>query len=162
MSDDSRESGGGDVRLELSGAIPGLLRRGSPVPAKHVIVKVGTRQCVVANPDGMQWDAPTPHLRLDLSDPTGRAHAAWWLAGRLYPDDGPYLCATVLPGRTIGPLGFGLSTTSVQEGERWRTGPHFECTDDLDPNDPRLLPDGSRLVDALALRLVCEHVAGGR
>ena len=30
----------------------------------------------------------------------------------------------------------------------------------LDPNDPRLLPDGSRLVDALALSLVARHVAG--
>jgi hypothetical protein len=30
----------------------------------------------------------------------------------------------------------------------------------LDPNDPRLLPDGSRWVDAEALRLVCLHVAG--
>jgi hypothetical protein len=30
---------------------------------------------------------------------------------------------------------------------------------DLDPADPRLLPDGSRLVDALALRRVVLHVA---
>ncbi len=29
----------------------------------------------------------------------------------------------------------------------------------LDPSDPRLLPDGSRRVDAEALRLVCLHVA---
>jgi hypothetical protein len=30
----------------------------------------------------------------------------------------------------------------------------------LDPDDPRLLPDGSRWVDAEALRRVCLHVAG--
>ena len=30
----------------------------------------------------------------------------------------------------------------------------------LDPNDPRLLPDGSRWVDAEALRLVCLHAVG--
>lgn len=33
-------------------------------------------------------------------------------------------------------------------------------TDTLAPDDPRLLPDGSRLVDALALSLVARHVAG--
>jgi hypothetical protein len=32
--------------------------------------------------------------------------------------------------------------------------------DDLDPEDPRLLPDGSRWVDAEALRRVVCHVAG--
>jgi hypothetical protein len=31
---------------------------------------------------------------------------------------------------------------------------------DLDPNDDRLLPDGSRRVDAEALRRVVLHVAG--
>jgi hypothetical protein len=31
---------------------------------------------------------------------------------------------------------------------------------DLDPNDVRLLPDGSRWVDAEALRRVVLHVAG--
>lgn len=31
---------------------------------------------------------------------------------------------------------------------------------DLDPHDPTPLPDGSRRVDALALRSVCLHVAG--
>lgn len=30
----------------------------------------------------------------------------------------------------------------------------------LDPNDDTLLPDGSRLVDALALKLVAEHLFG--
>ncbi len=31
----------------------------------------------------------------------------------------------------------------------------------LDPLNPRTLPDGSRWADAMALKLVCEHVARG-
>lgn len=33
---------------------------------------------------------------------------------------------------------------------------------DIDPADPRLLPDGSRLVDALALVAVARHLGGSR
>lgn len=54
----------------------------------------------------------------------------------------------------------GLSTVSVMEGERWRVFDELG-TEDLDPlGDDRLLPDGSRWVDAEALRRVVLHVAG--
>jgi len=76
----------------LPGDIPGLLRRGSPVCSED-----GTGRGVVFGLPG--YDAGRPHLYginwlhvihtasvppcLDLSDPTGRAHAAWWVEERM-------------------------------------------------------------------------------
>lgn len=161
-----------EVRLTLPGTTPGLLRRCSPVldvddqdrpgivtfvPADLVMserprisVAVGGEVRNASHPD---------HYALDLTDATGRLHAAWWLADRLFAEDGPYLSASVMPGqRILGPVEFGLSSLSL-EGERWRVLP-WKPTQHLDPLDPRTLPDGSRWVDAEALRLVCLHVAG--
>lgn len=73
----------------LPGDIPGLLRRGSPV------LSFGTERATIHAIEGERyWCALTysdpsisvpitvfrypPNLALDLSDPTGRAHAAWW------------------------------------------------------------------------------------
>lgn len=154
--------------LTLPGTISGLLRRGSPVlaPVSLRVRAVGRRALVegehldtgmVALADGAM-EAPAD-VHLDLTDATGRAHAAWWLADKLYRKDGPHIAASVLPGQTFGPMRFGLSTISVDHGERWRAFDEMG-TNDLDPNDPRLLPDGSRWVDAEALRRVVLHVAG--
>lgn len=81
----------GRVAVSLPGAIPGLLRRGSPVIVldgsgdpmvvgdmdERGRVYVPTHGCY----DGecMQWEHAAG-FALDLSDPTGRIHAAWWLA----------------------------------------------------------------------------------
>ena len=89
----------------LPGSIPGLLRRGSPCVLTGpddtgaevecdgcrvlagellVIVEVDERSAIVAggtdDTDGPRWSEVLPtSLSLDLTDPTGRAHAAWWL-----------------------------------------------------------------------------------
>jgi hypothetical protein len=74
--------------LTLPGDIPGLLRRGAPVfhpsaslpgvaliaPAETVAVGVRTEGIAHVFPR-----VPLSSLALDLSDPTGRAHAAWWV-----------------------------------------------------------------------------------
>ena len=67
--------------LTLPGDIPGLLRRGSPV------THVDGSRLVVVELDGDDAKLPsgwafTRLLELDLSDATGRAHAAWWLLQR--------------------------------------------------------------------------------
>lgn len=67
--------------LALPGEIPGLLRRGSPV------THVDGSCMVVVELDGNDAKLPsgwafTRLLTLDLSDVTGRAHAAWWLLQR--------------------------------------------------------------------------------
>ena len=78
----------------LPGEIPGLLRRASPV-----VIADAFRGVVVEDPSGcsstlvtVERDEDTMGLRLemlhalalDLSDPTGRAHAAWWVGN--HPD----------------------------------------------------------------------------
>lgn len=163
----------------LPGTIPGLLRRGSPLILRprvygEVTLLNGGGGVVHDEARGLAvtdtFGGSTRIVRygredvsLDLSDPTGRAHAAWWLASALLPRE-RIVNATVMPGRTIGPVVYGLATLDVVNGDRWRRSDPspFECTDHLDVYDPRLLPDGSRWVDAEALRLVCLHVAGVR
>lgn len=92
----------------LPGDIPGLLRRWSPVawPGEQ---RGSTRRGAYVGPDGAchvvyQDSSDEEHLSkyvtepidrldyppdLDLTDLTGRAHAAWWLTGRLdqHPGD---------------------------------------------------------------------------
>lgn len=77
----------------LPGDIPGLLRRGSPV------LSFGAERATIHAIEGERyWCALTysdpsisvpitvfrypPDLALDLTDPTGRAHAAWWARDR--------------------------------------------------------------------------------
>lgn len=101
--------------LTLPGTIPGLLRRGSPVvwaapirpnptlPA-HLQAGPGRERRGLWMPLGPKadegmvcWDTwcganrveehvYAGDLALDLSDPTGRAHAAWWLGNSSFDD----------------------------------------------------------------------------
>lgn len=80
-------------RLTLLGDIPGLLRESSRVRSRLVpgcvglVLRVrdnGTADvCWYGKADGtgdeVEHGVPLCELALDLSDPTGRAHAAWWL-----------------------------------------------------------------------------------
>lgn len=119
-----------------------------------------TQPYPVRTADYREREGTLSALHLRLHDATGRTHAAWWLADRLY-DDGPFVAVAIVPGtRLLAPYPhFGLSTITALGGERWRA---LDCPalDDLDAEDPRLLPDGSRWVDAEALRRVCLHEAG--
>lgn len=72
--------------LTLPGDIPGLLRRGSPVlwsTNRGVVVYVPPieRQAVycVLESDVITRECLYADIALDLSDPTGRAHAAWFI-----------------------------------------------------------------------------------
>lgn len=117
----------------------------------------------------VQGSVPLSLLALDLTDATARAHAAWWLADRL--DRMPY---HGLPTLCLWP---GLWSLAWQDIDRDRlhevalSSQDDGCEDfhgairvpalaNLDLEDTRTLPDGSRWVDAEALRLVCLHVAG--
>lgn len=142
--------------LTLPGTIPGLLRRGSPVRMEWVIrngSRFDARGHVYALPETGRalWFCAHPDigcdnrafdfLRLDLTDATGRAHAAWWLDATLRKVP-PHLQSWTIP------MYEGLSSA------------YPELLVHLDPAGPRALPDGTRWVDAEALRLVCLHVAG--
>jgi hypothetical protein len=79
--------------LTLPGTLPGLLRRGSPILDRNepgVVVRLPMATLGEDNPRvvmafGRQGSPPLSVLALDLTDPTGRAHAAWWARERL-PD----------------------------------------------------------------------------
>ena len=182
----------------LPGSIPGLLRRGSPVVIasedgcvpRHLWGKAATVHRVAPSDLGVPLVSLTVDgceavvvagldvLALDLTDATGRAHAAWWLAGALYPEcpptDGAAVAWQLFPGQqplsgwwlrycVRGDSG-GSTTVSPTFSGRWNPRmwtQHIVALADLEPSDPRLLEDGSRWVDAEALRLVCLHVAGG-
>lgn len=87
----------GALLSTLPGDIPGLLRRGSPVlatssanaewtitdpPTAHDLVWLG-----MPGARGVR-EARTSDLALDLTDPTGRAHAAWWTFQQRDPPEG--------------------------------------------------------------------------
>ena len=167
----------------LPGSIPGLLRRGSPVFYRDeesswtVLCIDGDEVCaapVGEVPLGL-WGM-CDDFTLDLTDATGRAHAAWWLAGALYPEcpptDGAAVAWQLFPGQQPSSGWWlrycargdssGSTTVSPTFSGRWNPrmwSQHIPALAPLDPDDPRLLPDGSRWVDAEALRLVCLHVA---
>ena len=180
----------------LPGSIPGLLRRGSPVifasedgcVPRHLWGKAATVHRIAPSDLGVPLVSLTVDgceavviagldvLALDLTDATGRAHAAWWLAGALYPEcppsDGAAVAWQLFPGQQPS-CGWwlrycargdssGSTTVSPTFSGRWNPrmwSQHIPALAPLDPDDPRLLPDGSRWVDAEALRLVCLHVA---
>ena len=160
--------------LTLPGSIPGLLRRGSPVfyrdeESSWTVLCIDDDE-VCAAPAGEVplglWGM-SDDFTLDLGAATGRAHAAWWLAGQFRPTSLlPPECAVWLGhswagGRSRWVLGSGGEfAAQVWYVLRTPADPISNMLRALDHDDPRLLPDSSRWVDAEALRLICLHVAG--
>lgn len=161
--------------LTLPGGIPGLLRRGSPVVIRlgsdvavsGVIVLPGYAVYRNGGAEG-SWeygahtgtltddllDGDEESTALDLTDATGRAHAAWWL-------DAACDRAGTWAGAHMWHLRVELD--GVRRFGPWTSEPRGYCCfalAEIDPADLRLLPDGSRWVDAEALRRVVLHVAG--
>lgn len=174
--------------LTISGAIPGLLRQGSPVwwrdeVTPYTVTWVGPWPDSDSLEDGaialiapgaspcIGLDTNAEDLALDLTDATGRAHVAWWLAARAGL---PAFGGTEIPLAACGvtwapeyPFGWSLRTWNINYQATFAPDARgFVATvgvpslAGLDVRDPRLLPDGSRWVDAEALRRVVLHVAG--
>jgi hypothetical protein len=167
-----------DSILTLPGDIPGLLRRGSPVWRARAVGGLrcvcltgaeGTAAVVLAarSDKCTEWYKST-ELVLDLSDPTARLHALLWLATQkvatidAVADDmtGPIVDAIYWAWAgweddTGAPLGWELNLWSAR---------YFFLNDDvlvdLNHRDVDTLADGSRAVDAEALRRIVLHVAG--
>mgnify|MGYP003559035193 CR=1 FL=1 len=158
--------------LTLPGTIPGLLRRCSPVTSED-----GSARGLIyampgyyrAYPDwwGVNWNyllqpCDATRLHLDLTDPTGRAHAAWWLVRSHHPQGGTALWRVADAGLRWWRLSWvstGWGGNDGGLGSEVYAPLDVPALDHLNPDDTRL-PDGSRWVDAEALRLACLHVAG--
>lgn len=160
--------------LNLPGSLRGLLRECSPV----ITLPHGHRAWVTELPDPLSHfrrrdQANDQHFRicgedgglrhgedlaLRLEDATGRAHATWWLAGHTH---------LAQPAEFSGVLWECIKSADHVPGmflQRWhltKTGSNSirSYSPDLDPDDPQLLADGSRWVDAEALRLMCLRAA---
>lgn len=146
--------------LLFPGDVPGVLRRGSPVEDAKGLLGSGVVRWVEPSGVSVCWDdtgsvEPVSFARaaLDLTDATGRAHLAWALAreARHWPTEPDYTTA---------------AWRYLRHNEAWSIGPHHywprthHTVADLNPDDPHLLPDGSRWVDAVALGRVARHVLG--
>lgn len=93
----------------LPGDIPGLLRRGSPI----VYSRFTSSKAVVGETHGEQWREdngpwqPCETWRLDLTDPTGRAHAAWWVSRNFHHFglDSYHDLNAIIPGAYLAVVG---------------------------------------------------------
>ena len=99
--------------------------------------------------------AADPHICLDLSRAECRDRVARWLA----PDAGAPPGWTLYNG--VGGTWFGGWASPADAGAWAKRVPIVPALARLDPNDDTRLPDGSRRVDALALRAVAVEAGRG-
>lgn len=189
MTDDTMITDSERDLLRFPAHADGLLRRGSPVWMQWLPAAVGPvalcaphcdsngEMCVCVSDGGASQLLSL--VSLDLTDATGRAHLAWWMAHNVTRHqmraDVPTLAEAPMFGsyalRHSGDFILAGREHNCQRLWRWRGRqgvvtmvgelPIVPALADLNPDDPRLLPDGSRLVDALALSLVGRHLLAG-
>jgi len=164
--------------LTLPATLPGVVRVGTPIRATMpdgetldgvVIRQRGDVWAVGVSANDLHHVFPSTTLRdnhaVDLTDATGRAHVAWALSSRVW-SSGADVSASMRLGAELlsfdGPLvpWPRLVSASPLHGDGGGTG-WAACVEHLEPSDDTRLPDGSRWVDAEALRLVALHVLGG-
>lgn len=153
----------------LPGSISGLLRRLSPVRivatasapgADGVLIGIhpwGARVAVdPGTEDYFNSDETVmlDDLALDLSDATGRAHATWWLASKVYKAPGARPDLTVFRRR-----GNGWELSSYDDAHHPVSWTNTDLN--LDPNDQHRLPDGTPWVDAEAIRCAVLYTLAG-
>ena len=147
----------------------GLLLRDAKGDEEGIVVYDDGRDVLVHPEDGddeprywtrdQEGDLDEEGPCVSTTDASTRDRLARWVAGRVKLPVGStapdWACRFTSPHWTLaGP-------------QRGNGGSEAMCTfhqglADLDPNDPRLLPDGSRRVDAVALAEVARHLGGER
>ena len=97
---------------------------------------------------------------IPLDDATNRHHAALWLATRLIPGVSiPWVAAWVDWAYDTHEWQIKAATGRLDDWTKPGDEDLCAALAKLDPDDDRRLPDGSRLVDALALLLMCRCAA---
>ncbi len=173
--------------LTVPGTLQGVIRNCTPGrvndgTVSYRTISTGTRGGMA----GLVGTPPAPlgHCAVDLTDATGRAHVAWALAShfagclvdgalvswRYYSspcDRGEYAWdlsweawrTRLSDGGHVSEERYGLSLVPqpLSEADSHKLIPDLVG---LDPCDRTRLPDGSRWVDAEALRRVALHVLG--
>ena len=162
------------TKITLPGSIPGLLRQGSPVILEDidciVLEAIGREGVIVAERRGT-FSTSAHMICVNLENPTGRAHAIWWLAGKTkikFTSFNQISFCVTLPTTSRWGLRVDDSREDdeddlvVWSAENSRDYYHtkIDALTGLNCNDEALLADGSRWVDAEALRRICLHVAG--
>lgn len=152
--------------ITLPGDIPGLIRKGSPafwLGEPGIVTRVYDDGTAVLWQDwGCDVWRALAEIGLDLTDRTGRAHAVWWLGTQVAQR--PAVATWRMADGAL--RWWKMPWTSLDYGAGGAIGSEVFAPRDvpalstLEPHDTRILPDGSRWVDAEALRLVCLHVAG--
>lgn len=155
--------------VRLPGNIPGLVQDGSPVAwrgqAGWTVVRVRheAHDAMIAHKwtGEVRW-VSLDDLELDLEQRTGRTHALWSLMSAMGRGVDPYVewrhigngrwtasrfLEFRVPGRCVNRAGADAEMSALA---------------DLDPYDPYTLADGSRWVDAEALRRVRWHIHADR
>jgi hypothetical protein len=160
------------LNLTLPGSIPGLLRPCSPVRydgLSYVVVSLDLSTAWIARVGTVvsAQRVPLSELSLDLTSVTGRFHAALFWCDRASRSDmsatgNGRLSWMRSPAVTYLSWG-GMYAVShrVQRPSYLREGVAVPALADLDTTDTTRLPDGSLLVAAVGLRMVCEHLVGG-
>lgn len=158
-------------KITLPGSLPGLLRKCSPVICKSagdgLIQKVRDNFAVFVSDHTHIALRASVELELDLTDATGRQHAIWWLAKQLEESceilieliwvcTRPNLWVIQKWNRQFKALKT-IEQFSFDEG--YCDSVICVSLSDLNSADETRLADGSRWVDAEALRRICLHVA---
>ena len=99
---------------------------------------------------------------MDLTDATGRAHAAWWVAGTIGGHVPRLMRDNYRHQKWLSIFIGDTCYVSRRGGRRQREQVVVPALAHLDPTDNTRLPDGSRVVDALALKAVVEYLLAQR
>lgn len=114
----------------LPGSLPGLLRIGSPVKRIYinptlsrkftvhsVVLHIDGDTCEVADLDGEVVEVALDTVSLDLTDPTGRIHALWWVQTKEPADSVRLGC---------DPLRLSLALSSIRRGAELTASEQWE------------------------------------
>lgn len=163
-----------NASLQLSAAVMvafgmdpiGLYVRTIDLEGEGTLVGHSQERAVYVDDEGDRW-APLAELTVSTAEAATRDRLVRWIRSRLLsgpggstaPGWGPAKGAGKNPVWSLSVNGGAVVFSAVPNGHHTPRAPRHvvPALADLDPWDPRALPDGSRLIDAIALAVVVRH-----